>query len=66
MIIIHKISDFLFELFPEANSNEESLYKLKLELESYYTFGIYKPIVSIEDGNIQVNIDVPSILNENA
>jgi tetratricopeptide (TPR) repeat protein len=64
MTIIHKISDFLFDLFPKAKEMGNSLNILREELENFYTFGVYKPKVSIESDFIQVLIDVPTILNQ--
>lgn len=64
MIIIHQISDFLFELFPKAKANGKNTDILKEELEKYYTFGVYKPEVKIESDVVQIMIDVPSIINQ--
>jgi hypothetical protein len=37
MIIIHKVSDFLFDLFPKAKEMGNSLDALREELTGYYT-----------------------------
>lgn len=64
MLIVHQINDFLFELFPKAKANGKSIDILKKELEVYYTFGVYKPKVSVDSDFAQILIDVPSILNQ--
>ncbi len=64
MIIVHKINDFLFDLFPKAKAFGNSTDILKEELEAYYTFGVYKPKVSVDSDFAQILIDVPSILNQ--
>ena len=64
MIIVHKISDFLFDLFPRAKANGKNNDILKDELEKYYTFGVYKPKVKMESDFVQIMIDVPSIINQ--
>lgn len=64
MIIVHKISDFLFDLFPKAKANGKNIEILKQELENYYTYGVHKPTVSIDSDFIQILVDIPTILNE--
>jgi len=64
MVIVHKLGDFLFELFPKARTFGDSLDILKEEIESFYSFGPYKPKVSIQDDNILVEIDTPAILSQ--
>lgn len=64
MIIIHKVSEFLFDLFPKAKEFGNSIEMLKEEIQTYYTFGIYKPKVSIVDGFVKIVIDVPTIINQ--
>lgn len=58
MKIIHKIEDFVFELFPNAKENEE---KLQEEIKRYYTYGAYEPTVVINDGWIEITIDAERI-----
>jgi hypothetical protein len=41
MIIVHKVSEFLFDLFPKAKEFGNSIDILKEELQAYYTFGVY-------------------------
>ena len=64
MQILQKIDDFLFELFPKAKQSGNSLDVLKEEVSKYYTFGPYKPTVSIEDDWLKVTIDTPTILSQ--
>jgi hypothetical protein len=54
MIIIHKISDFLFDLFPKAKERGNGLDALREELTDYYTFGPYRPKVEMEGDFVKV------------
>ena len=45
MIIIHRIDDFLFEIFPGSKENKEDIEKLKNDLERFYSTGPFKPFV---------------------
>jgi len=56
MIIIHKIDNFLFNLFPKAKEGDKDHSLLKEEIAGYYTFGPYKPKVEIEDDLISIEI----------
>jgi tetratricopeptide (TPR) repeat protein len=64
MQIIHKIDDFLFTIFPElvVDKNDKSL--IKNTLEKYYTYGPYKPKVSIENDWVKIEIDTTSIISQ--
>ncbi|MBI5633730.1 MAG: tetratricopeptide repeat protein [Nitrospirae bacterium] len=70
MIIIHKIDDFLFNLFPAAKEAKEAkeagkdLSLLKEEIANYYTFGPFKPKVEIQDDLITVEIDTSAITSQ--
>ena len=64
MVIVHKLGDFLFELFPKARTFGDSLDILKEEIEAFYSFGPYRPQVSINTDFIEIMIDVPSIVNQ--
>lgn len=64
MIIIHKINDFLFNLFPQVRKKGNSLEALKDELVDYYTFGPFRPKVDIEGDFVKVEIDTSSISNQ--
>ena len=64
MIIIHKVDEFLGELFPrykESGYNEEVL---KEELTQYYTYRVYRPTIEIKDGFVSINIDTQRITSE--
>lgn len=63
MIIIHKISELLFELFPKAMGKKEDLKQI---IEDFYAYGPYRPKVTIEDEFITVEIDTAGIINQEA
>lgn len=58
------MDSILIEFFPEYKSSGGDINILKQELEKYYTYGPYKPKVSIEENLIKIEIDTPAILNE--
>lgn len=60
MQIIHKIDDFLFTIFPGLTGGGNDL--IINTLADYYTYGPYKPNVSIENGLIKIEIDTPTII----
>ena len=62
MIIIHKIDDFLFELFSDNNKDIETL---KTVLIDFYSVGNTKPIIEIKDGFVHIEIDTEKIDTEN-
>ena len=64
MVIIHKIDDFLFNLFPKAKEAGKSVEILKDELSNYYTFGPYKPTVEINEEFVKIEIDTSTILSQ--
>ena len=66
MQIVHKIDDFLFTIFPEllAGKNDNAL--ITNTLEKYYTYGPYKPKVSIENDWVKIEIDTTSIISQEA
>ncbi len=64
MIIIHKLSDFLFDLFPKSKEFGKSISILKDELTAFYSFGPYKPEISVNSDDIRILIDIPSIINQ--
>ncbi len=66
MNIIHKIDDLLFELFPKSKEAGNDIEILKQELQEYYTFGSYRPLVNVEGEYISINIDIPSIASEHS
>lgn len=65
MTIIHKIDDFLFELFSNSSS-DRNLNILKDELTRYYTYGAFKPNVMIEGDFIRIDVDTPAIISQDS
>jgi len=61
MQIIQRIEDLLFDLFPNA---KKDINLLKEEIVKYYTYGPYKPKVSIENDFVIIDIDTPSIISQ--
>jgi len=61
MRITHKIDKFLQEIFPNFKKSNNDLDVLKDELSKYYSIGPYKPMVTIKDDLITIEIDIPSI-----
>ena len=64
MQIIHKIDDFLFTIFPELMGGCNDL--ITSTLETYYTYGPYKPKVKIDNGWVKIEIDTPAIISQEA
>lgn len=64
MLIIHKIDDFLFNLFPKAKQSGKSCEILKEELTGYFTFGSYKPKVTVDGGFVRIEIDISKIISQ--
>ena len=60
MKIIHRIDDFLHTIFPNIK-DENQIIKV---MEDFYTYGLNKPNVKIEDGFVIVDIDVISITSQ--
>lgn len=67
MIIIHRIDDFLFDLFPKAKtSGGDKLETLKQIIEEFYTYGPFRPKVTIENDLLKVEVDTHGIVNQEA
>lgn len=64
MIIIHKIDDFLFTIFPELMGGGNEL--IIITLENYYTYGPFKPKVTIDKEWVKIEIDTPTIITQEA
>lgn len=64
MQIVHKIDDFLFTIFPILMGGGKNL--IINTLEKYYTYGPYKPKVSIENDWVKIEIDTTSIISQEA
>ena len=57
MHIVHKIDTFLFTIFPELKGGGKDL-RIST-LEKYYTYGPYKPKVSIENDWVTIGLYGP-------
>lgn len=66
MKIVHKIDDFLFTIFPEISVKQNNKSLIINTLERYYTYGPYKPKVSIENDYVKIEIDTSSIISQEA
>ena len=66
MIIIHKINDLLFNLFPKAVEGGKNKEALKESLIDFYTFGPFRPNVEIEGDFVKIEIDTSSITSQKA
>lgn len=64
MQIIHKIDNFLFTIFPQIKIGDNN--SLIRALEEYYTYGPFKPKVNIAEGWVNIEIDTPSIISQEA
>ncbi len=62
MQIIHKIDDFLFTIFPELRGGKVIINRL----EEYYTYGPYKPKVTVDTDWVTIEIDTPTIISQEA
>ena len=62
MQIIHKIDDFLYIIFPGINDGDTAV--IISHLTDYYTYGPFKPKVTIKDGWVTIDIDTPTILSQ--
>src|SRR3989337_1618065 len=66
MIIIHKINDLLFNLFPKAVEGGKNKEALKEALIDFYTFGPFRPKVEIEGDLAKIEIATSTIANQKA
>ncbi len=64
MQIIHKIDNFLFTIFPQIKKGDNN--SLINALKDYYTYGPFKPKVNIAEGWVNIEIDTPSIISQEA
>ena len=63
MLITHKIDDFLYTIFPNVSKGDAE--SLKKAIEDYFTFGSFKPKVSINEDWITIEIDSANLLSLN-
>lgn len=59
MTIIHKINDFLYELFPDAKGKRD---KLKNSIKRYYTVGPFEPDIELDGDAVRITINVDRIV----
>jgi Flp pilus assembly protein TadD len=64
MKIIHPLDDFFNTLFPNIGGGSNDLIISKLE--SYYSYGPFKPSVTIQENQVIVDIDTPAIIEQEA
>jgi tetratricopeptide (TPR) repeat protein len=64
MQITHKIDNFLFTIFPNLRGGGNKL--IINELQNYYTYGPYKPKVTIDKDWVTIQIDAPTIISQEA
>jgi tetratricopeptide (TPR) repeat protein len=60
MQIIHKIDNFLYTIFPSFIQGDQQ--SLLNAIQDFYTYGPYKPKVTIDNDFISIEIDTPTIL----
>ena len=60
MQIIHKIDDFLYTIFPSVIQGDQQ--SLLNAIQDFYTYGPYKPKVTIDNDFVSIEIDTPTIL----
>jgi len=60
MQIIHKIDNFLYTIFPSVIQGDQQ--SLLNAIQDFYTYGLYKPIVTINNDFVSIEIDTPTIL----
>lgn len=61
MTIYHKVNDFLYSLFPQTEGFGQDPAHLTEYLTDYYTYGPYRPKVTIADDVVTVQIDTQAI-----
>jgi tetratricopeptide (TPR) repeat protein len=64
MLIVHPIDDFLYTIFPDLIGGGNDL--IVSTLEKYYTFGPYKPIVTIDSNCVKIEIDTSTIFSQDS
>lgn len=60
MQIIHKIDTFLYTIFPSVTPGDQQ--SLLNAIQDFYTYGPYKPKVTIDNEWVKIEIDTPTIL----
>jgi len=62
MQIIHKIDNFLYTIFPSVIQGDQQ--SLLNAIQDFYTYGPYKPKVTIDNDFVSIEIDTPTILTQ--
>lgn len=62
MQIIHQLDNFLYTLFPDLVKGDND--SLIAKLTAYYTYGPYRPKVTISNDLVIIDIDTPAILSQ--
>ncbi len=60
MQIIHKIDNFLYTIFPSVIQGDKQ--SMLNAIQDFYTYGPYKPKVTIDNDFVTIEIDTPTIL----
>lgn len=60
MQIIHKIDNFLYAIFPSVIQGDQQ--SLLNAIQDFYTYGPYKPKVTIDNDFVSIEINTPTIL----
>lgn len=60
----HKIDNFLFTIFPHLKEADNET--IISALIGYYTYGPYKPKVTINNDTVTIDVDTPAILTQEA
>ncbi|MBC6606942.1 tetratricopeptide repeat protein [Hymenobacter sp. BT188] len=66
MTIHHPLNEFLYSLFPKAQAFGQNPEQLIDHLTDFYTFGPYRPTVTIQGDRIEVRIDTQTIHSQQA
>lgn len=61
MTILHQVNDFLYSLFPETELFGQNPDRLAEYLTDYYTYGPYRPKVTVQEGVVTIVIDTRAI-----
>lgn len=64
MTIIHQVNDFLYSLFPEAELFGQNPDRLTEYLTDFYTYGPFRPKVTIDKDVVTVQIDTQAISSQ--
>lgn len=66
MQIVHRVEDFLYELFPAVKDNCEHLSILPEEVARYCTYRPYNYILATENGWLSIHIQLRRAVAENS